>query len=111
MAARQGISASLRRLGGFLIVAAGMAWGPAHAGDVFKGHKIYSTYCANCHGPAGGGVMPGAPDLSNIQTLMQPDMALLGSLKAGSSGMPAYLGILTDRDLLDVIAYLRTLAR
>ena len=40
---------------------------------------------------------------------MQSDMTLLASLKSGKNAMPAYLGILSDREMLDVIAYSRTL--
>jgi cytochrome c6 len=53
--------------------------------------------------------MPGAPHLARGERLMQPDNALLVSLKAGKNAMPAYIGILSDRDILDVIAYSRTL--
>ena len=40
---------------------------------------------------------------------MQPDMALLATLKAGKNAMPGYFGILSDNEILDVIAYSRTL--
>jgi cytochrome c6 len=100
-----------RKLVGWILLTAGMTCATAYASDVFKGRELYTMHCANCHGQTGNGVMPGAPDLSNIQTTMQPDVALLGSLKAGKNAMPAYVGILTDRDLLDVIAFMRTLTR
>jgi len=100
-----------RELCGWLLIATGMIGTTAQAGDVFKGRELYTMHCANCHGPTGVGVMPGAPDLSRIETLMQPDLALLGSLKAGKNAMPAYVGILTNRDLLDVIVFMRTLTR
>lgn len=87
-----------------LVVAA-----PARAADVIKGAQIYAKHCASCHGPGGISVMPGAPHLARGERMMQPDMALLSSFKAGKNAMPAYLGILTDREILDVIAYSRTL--
>ena len=90
-----------------LLVAVAIA--PVGAADVIGGSRIYSRHCAACHGPKGISVMPGAPHLARGERLMQPDMALLASLKAGKSAMPAYLGILSDREILDVIAYSRTL--
>ena len=82
---------------------------PAGAADVIKGAQIYARHCAACHGPNGISVMPGAPHLARGERLMQPDLTLLGSLKSGKNAMPAYLGILSDREILDVIAYSRTL--
>jgi cytochrome c6 len=41
--------------------------------------------------------------------MMQPDAGLLASIRSGRNAMPAYAGILTDRDILDVIAFMRTL--
>ena len=82
---------------------------PARAADVIKGGQVYTRHCAACHGPNGISVMPGAPHLARGERLMQPDLALLGSLKSGKNAMPAYLGILSDREILDVIAYSRTL--
>lgn len=104
-------AAALRLLGhalqaGFIALAAA---GPACAADVMKGAQIYAKHCAACHGPGGMSVMPGAPNLARGERLMQPDTALLVALKAGKNAMPAYIGILSDRDLLDVVAYSRTL--
>lgn len=105
-----------RRASRFLRVGAGLALaallavaGPAHSADVIKGSQIYAKHCAACHGPQGVSVMPGAPHLARGERMMQSDMALLTSLKAGRNAMPGYLGILTDREILDVIAYSRTL--
>jgi cytochrome c6 len=82
---------------------------PAFAADVIKGAQVYARHCAACHGPNGISVMPGAPHLARGERLMQSDLSLLASFKAGKNAMPAYVGILTDREILDVIAYSRTL--
>ena len=82
---------------------------PVGAADVIKGAQLYARHCASCHGPGGISVMPGAPHLARGERMMQPDMALLASLKAGKNAMPAYIGILADREILDIIAYSRTL--
>lgn len=83
----------------------------AQAGDVAKGGQIYSAQCLGCHGRTGISVMPRAPNFARSEGLMQPDVTLLASIKAGKNAMPAYVGILSDRDILDVIAYIRTLRR
>jgi len=95
------------RVGLFALAAAA----PASAADVIKGAQIYAKHCAACHGPSGVSVMPGAPHIARGERLMQPDMALLATLRTGKNAMPAYLGILTDREILDVIAYSRTLRK
>jgi cytochrome c6 len=82
-----------------------------NGGDIIKGSQIYARHCAACHGPAGVSVMPSAPNLSRGERMMQPDMALLVALKSGRNGMPAYAGILNDREILDVISYSRTLRK
>ena len=80
-----------------------------YAADTFKGQKIYSANCVICHGQGGRSVMPGAPNFSRGEGVMKPDFTLLASIRAGKNAMPAFQGILTDRDILDVIAYVKTL--
>ncbi|MCC6303329.1 MAG: c-type cytochrome [Gammaproteobacteria bacterium] len=91
-----------------LALAAGL-WQPAMAADPLQGRKIYQTHCENCHGANGTGQIPGAPDFMRGDTLMRPDIELMRTLKAGRGMMPAYQGMFTETELLDVIAYLRTL--
>jgi cytochrome c6 len=81
----------------------------AFAGDTFKGQKVYAANCSICHGQDGRGVMPGTPNLATPEAVMKPDFTLLASIRAGRNAMPAYQGILSDRDIMDVIAYVRTL--
>jgi cytochrome c6 len=76
-----------------------------------QGRIHYETYCRNCHGEDGRGVVAGAPDFSRGQALMKPDAALASGLKSAKGGMPAFQGILREQQLLDVVAYLRTLQR
>ena len=83
--------------------------GVAHAGDIAKGGELYGRHCAGCHGNDGRPVMPMAPDLSQPTAMLKPDPMLLTTLRAGKGAMPAYRGVLRDRDLLDIVAYLRTL--
>ncbi len=40
---------------------------------------------------------------------MSSDRALITFIQSGKAAMPAYRGVLSNQDTLDVIAYLRTL--
>ncbi len=84
---------------------------PAGAADLARGSQTYALHCAPCHGPAGQGGIPGAPKFNRGERLMQSDFALLESVRRGKNIMPAFAGVLRDREILDVIAYLRTLRR
>ena len=83
--------------------------GNANAADPSKGAKFYSQYCSDCHGNRGVPNMPGVPDFSRNQRLMQSDLTLVKSISIGKGMMPAFQGRLSENDILDVIAYLRTL--
>jgi cytochrome c6 len=87
-----------------------LVWaGSAHAADTRKGAQVYGQYCRDCHGNRGVPNMPGVPDFSRNQRLMKSDLALVKSISIGKGMMPAFQGRLTENDILDVIAYLRTL--
>lgn len=92
---------------GFCLLLLGM--GAAQAADPTKGGQIYITHCVACHGSKGTGVMPDAPNFAQGDSLMQSDYALLTSIKNGKNAMPAFIGTLSDTDILDVIVYIRTL--
>lgn len=84
---------------------------PALGANVVEGQRIYNQYCIGCHGIGGHSAMPNIPNFARAERLMQPDMVLLDSIKAGRMTMPSFNGILRDQQILDVIAYLRTLRR
>ena len=78
--------------------------------DVLKGADLYQRHCAMCHGADGRPTMPGAVDFAmQPQRLLKPDLALMSSVRNGIGAMPAFQGVLRDRDILDIIAHLRTL--
>ena len=95
----------MRRVAAAVVLAAASA---AHGADVIKGAQIYRLHCAACHGQSGVTIMPAAPSFARGERLMQPDAALLASVRAGRAAMPGFFGILSDREILDVVAYLRT---
>lgn len=81
---------------------------PAHAADINQGRGLYATYCAVCHGQSGEGVLPGTPNFRQSGRLLRPDAVLVESIRAGRAAMPGFRGVLTDAQLLDVVAFLRT---
>lgn len=79
------------------------------AADVDKGSKLYAKHCVICHGAGGVNVMPDAPNFAHSERLLRPDVFILSAIKEGKNAMPSYQGMLSDAEILDVIAYLRTL--
>jgi len=108
-----GVPAAVRWLGwlsGALLATALAVWTvTVQAADPMAGKKIYVQHCQNCHGDRGVPQWPGVPDFSHGEGLLQADSVLLTSIKAGKAMMPSYRGALNDNEILDVIAYLRTL--
>lgn len=92
-----------------LAYALALGAGSALAADTQRGGSIYSSHCAICHGVNGRPVMPGAPDFRRMERLMQPDFQLVAAIRNGKGTMPGYFGVLRERELFDVVAYLRTL--
>ncbi|MBL8305817.1 MAG: c-type cytochrome [Rubrivivax sp.] len=82
---------------------------PALAADPLRGAELFRQHCTGCHGVAGRPVLPGAPDLTKPTALLKPDTALAATLRSGKGGMPGYAGLLREREMLDVVAHLRTL--
>ena len=85
------------------------ASGDVYAADSIKGEKIYQQHCSNCHGSNGVSNMSGVADFSRGEGLFKSDIDLLRLLQRGRGMMPAYQGRLSDKEMLDVIAYMRTL--
>ena len=81
----------------------------SNAADTIKGGALYAVHCADCHGRTGISVLPFAPNFAQNESLMQPDSLLLIAISKGSNAMPSYQGILGENEILDVIAFLRTL--
>ena len=81
------------------------------ASDSNNGRKLYQQHCAMCHGNNGKSIMPGAADFNRSEGLFQPDQSLLIRIQSGKKACPAYLGILSEQKVFDVIAYIRTLHR
>jgi len=86
-----------------------LSCGKIPAADLDQGQRLYEQHCEACHGPAGRGRMPGTPDLSMSDSMLVPDAVLAQVIENGAGTMPAYYGILRPHEIMDVIAYMRTL--
>lgn len=81
----------------------------AMAADPGKGRQIYMQHCQNCHGLNGTPQMPGIPDFRRGESLFKPDIEVVRKIRSGQGMMPSYEGLFTEEELLDVVAFLRTL--
>ncbi len=98
---------------------------PAAArGDPVKGEQLFTVTCAACHGPKGEGVPGLGKDMTSSAFIAsQTDDQLLEFIKKGRDtsdpanttgvAMPPKGGnpALTDEQLRDIIAYIRTLQK
>lgn len=96
-----------------------MAPSIAQAADVANGKKVYADKCARCHGTSGKGDGPKAEtlekkpaDYTDEKKMGEfTDAQLKKITLEGKQPMPAYQGKVSDKDLDDVIAYIRTFAK
>jgi len=93
----------------------------AAEGDAEKGKPIYSAQCVTCHGKTGDGNGPVGKALNPRPTDFKkgdlaPDERLFKAIRKGgksvglSKDMDAYPA-LTDQQIWDVIAYIKTLVK
>lgn len=89
-----------------------------------EGKKLYNSYCATCHGDKGkgdgvaAGSLPAKPkDHTNGAVMNQlTDQFLVDVISKGGSAvgksafMPAWGASLNEKQVRDVVAYIRTLA-
>lgn len=81
----------------------------AMAGDPLEGRAIYVENCAGCHGANGRAVVAGTPNFAGSNRLMvKTDSQLHDTIAGGKNIMPAFQGRLSEREMMDVIAYIRT---
>jgi mono/diheme cytochrome c family protein len=89
-------------------------------GDPEHGAQLFKRYCRGCHGPDGRGAahtfMPHIANLTKKDYIeFLPDSFLFtviteGGAAVGKSGyMPSWTSVLSEQDIKDVIAHIRTL--
>lgn len=114
-------------LAGTVAFAAWATW-PAFAveyelaakGDAESGSRLYARYCRGCHGEEGKGdglvFMPHVSSLTRKGYIeLLPDGYLWTAITRGGAGinkssyMPAWEGTLSEQQIFDIIAYIRSL--
>ncbi|SMX42111.1 c-type cytochrome [Maliponia aquimaris] len=115
-----------------------LAAGPALAGheldgrDLTRGAALYATHCAACHGaalegaedwqtPDENGIYPAPPhdetghtwhhsNVQNFNYVQQGGQAIVEQLglKGFTSGMPGFAEVLSDEEIWQVLAYIRS---
>lgn len=99
-----------------------LAW--QDAAVVTRGHAIYDSHCAGCHGlkgegqPAAAGKLAAPPHDATGHTWQHPDFALVQLTREGVSSvacmtldenaMPKFDTALSDREILDVLSYVKS---
>ncbi len=107
-----------------LTLATGAAGARDSRGDAGRGENDYATYCSPCHGVRGDGRGPMAAlldpkptrhgDAAYMKTLSDDYMHRLirdgGAAVGKSPMMAAWKGNLSDQQIWDLVAYIRSLA-
>lgn len=108
----------------FAVLGAVIGHGSSSAQNPAEGKKLYATYCASCHGETGKGdgmaagslpVKPADHTSGKVMNQMN-DKFLLDIISKGgaavgkSTFMPSWGGSLNEKQVWDIVAYIRTLA-
>jgi mono/diheme cytochrome c family protein len=97
---------------------------PSWAQNQAEGKKLYTNYCTTCHGEQGRGDGPAAKSLparpadhTNGAVMNQlTDKFLIDAISKGgsavgkSSFMPSWGGALDEKQIRDIVAYIRAIA-
>ena len=98
---------------------------PVSTEQIALGKQVYNANCATCHGinaegqpnwkiPDENGVFPAPPHNSEGHTWHHADDLLLEIITDGggtfspTSGMPGYKDVLTEEEMVTVLAYIKT---
>ena len=81
-----------------------------------SGADVYRTNCILCHGETGEADTPAgktfkAASFNSADALKKSDAELTVIIKNGKDKMPPWSDVLTDDQVKDVIAYIRTLKK
>ena len=81
-----------------------------------SGADVYKSKCQMCHAADGSGNTPAGKStkvvpFSSPDVVSKSDADLVAITKNGKGKMPAYTGKLTDAQITDVVAHIRTLQK
>ncbi|MGB8324743.1 MAG: cytochrome c [Candidatus Acidiferrum sp.] len=88
----------------------------ARSQDVANGEKVYKAKCASCHGPDGKGETAAgkatkARDFASPEAKKETDAEWTDIIVKGKNKMPGYDKKITDAEVKDVVAYIRSIAK
>ena len=100
--------AATAAMGGFLLAS------PASAQS--NGEKVYKAKCVGCHSPDGSGNSPAgkamkARDFCSGDTAKETDAEWTDIITKGKNKMPSFDKKLSESDIKDVVAYIRSLCK
>lgn len=80
------------------------------------GADVYKSKCQMCHGADGTGNTPAGKAMKALsfkspELVKKTDAELIAATESGKGKMPAYKGKLSDAQIKEVIAYIRTLQK
>jgi mono/diheme cytochrome c family protein len=87
------------------------ASGAAFAADSRAGGALFQEKCSVCHGADGVAKLPGAPSFAKGERLEKADDALKRTVLSGLNAMPPFRGTLSDAQIGDLLAFVRTLRK
>lgn len=86
----------------------------ATAKNIDDGKRLYSTYCAVCHGPRGHGDGPvrfmlrtPPADLVSHRVVVMKDGSIYGTIRNGTPIMPSYGDALTPDERWSIVLFIR----
>ncbi len=78
------------------------------AGDATRGAALYASRCYGCHNP--DAKLGPSQSTADFKARYADNATLAAVVRAGRQPMPAFTpAILSDQDLADIIAYIRTI--
>jgi mono/diheme cytochrome c family protein len=71
------------------------------------GEKVFSTFCAGCHGFDGHSPHPGTPSFALGESLAKRDDELVASIRNGKNLMPAWRDVVSEAMARATVRYIR----
>ncbi len=95
------------------IMLAAMLAAPLTSAFAQSGADTYKAKCLMCHAADGTASGPAGKSLNvpSFKASKQTEAEMIAETKAGKGKMPAFAGKLTDAQIKDVVAYVRTLQK
>jgi mono/diheme cytochrome c family protein len=95
------------------IMLAAMVAAPMTTAFAQSGADTYKAKCLMCHAADGTASGPAGKSLNvpSFKASKQTEAEMMAETKAGKGKMPAFAGKLTDAQIKDAVAYVRTLQK